>query len=145
MIIMEKPPTAITSYLCFRIGINTGITAQQTEWIYFSKMWWESSNDKGIYSRQSTEPQSGHQSSPSLVDTSSFHIICGGKSPVWRAEIGLLLPVRMVQKTSHTISLRPLSHWMEAQRERIWGIWGIFTGLHLAILGQIQLGLNTGF
>lgn len=54
-----------------------------TQWVYFS--WRDEAYQmiKRVYSPRSIEHLSVHHSRPSLVNTSLFQIICGGKSPFW--------------------------------------------------------------
>lgn len=124
------------------------------QWIHFSLIWRGLSNDKRVYSPQSIEHQSVHHSSLSPVDTSSFHIIWGGKSPVWlswdwKATMAVL-SVRTSQKTFHTISTHSekgfeyLTPTFTLNRSSSGENLGD-QDLHLAIWGKIKLRLNTGF
>lgn len=59
----------------------------EIEWIYISMIWWGLSNNKRLYSLLSIELQSVRHGSLSRVDSSSFSIIWGSKSPSDWAEI----------------------------------------------------------
>lgn len=88
------------------IKSSKGREKEKKQQLYFSMIWWGLSNDKRVYSPQSIEHQSVHHSSLSLVDTSSFHLICGGKSPIWlswdwRATVAVFSAKRHFTQSGH--------------------------------------------
>lgn len=125
-------------------------TEQWVKWIYFSIIWWDLSNGRGVFSLQSIKRQSAHHGSLSSVDSSSFPIIWDGKSPFclswdWKATMAVLW-VRMVQNALHTIRTHsesglntqlPLSCRTWVQKVEIslgfWIYWGILVEIRPCI------------